>query len=257
MRLLERTTRRLAPTEAGRGFAEQARRLLADYDASVRAAANPEAPLHGLLRITAPTVFGRRHVTPVVTSFLDAWPSVRAVLLLSDRNLDLVDEGLDVAVRIGRLADSGMVARRVGEVRRLLVASSVYLKKCGIPKQPEDLANHTIIFTSGRSGQLAWRFRVNGRERTFRLEPRLIVNDVDAALLTAQAGLGLASALSYQVVDHLASGKLIRLLADFEVTPLPVQLVVPSARHLAPRVRVFLDHAAQHLGALPVVHGLP
>lgn len=187
-RLFERTTRRLAPTDAGRRFAEQARRLLGDYHAVMQGAADSDVSLHGMLRLTAPVVFGRRHVTPVATSFLDMWPALRIEMLLSDRNLDLIEEGLDVAVRIGRLADSGLMVRRVGEVRRVLVASPAYLAARGQPRHPDDLAGHDIIFTSSLLGPLVWRFHVDGQERAFRVEPRLMLNDIEAKLVAVRAG---------------------------------------------------------------------
>lgn len=246
-RLFERTTRRLAPTEAGRSLAERARRLLSDYAAVVQDTGDADALPHGLLRLTAPAVFGRKHVTPVVTRFLVAWPEIQVEMLLSDRNLDLIEEGLDVAVRIGHLVESGLVTRRVGEVRRVLVASPLYLAERGTPRVPEDLADHVVIFTSGRPGPVAWQFCVAGRDRSRRLTPRLMVNDVEAALVAARANCGIASALSYQVAEDLADGRLARLLPEYELPALPVHLVVPSARHMAPRVRVFLDYAARQL----------
>src|SRR3954463_5851837 len=147
--LVERTTRHLAPTDAGRDLAEQARRLIADYEASVSAAA--AAPLRGLLRVTAPVVFGRRHVTPVVLSFLDLHPEIDVELHLHDRNLDMIEERLHLAVRIGRLQDSGLVASRVGFVRRVLVASPEYLARRGCPACPDDLPQHDTIFATGVS----------------------------------------------------------------------------------------------------------
>lgn len=256
-RLFERTTRRLAPTETGRSLAERARRLLSDYAAVVQDTGDADALPHGLLRLTAPAVFGRKHVMPVVTRFLVAWPEIQVEMLLSDRNLDLIEEGLDVAVRIGHLAESGLVARRVGEVRRVLVASPLYLGERGTPRVPGDLADHVVIFTSGRPGPVAWQFRVAGRERSRRLTPRLMVNDVEAALVAARANCGIASALSYQVAEDLADGRLARVLPEYELPALPVHLVVPSARHMAPRVRAFLDYAARQLGLLAAVQALP
>ena len=250
-RLVERTTRRLTPTEAGKRLAERARRLLADYQAAVRE--DPAAPLRGMLRVTAPVVFGRRHVAPVVDSYLDRYPAMRAELVLNDRYLDLIEEGLDIGVRIGALADTGMVARRVGEVRRLLVASPAYLARRGMPRAVAELSEHEIIFTSGRAGAPEWRFRHNGQDRVVQLAPRLTVNEIDAVLLAAKAGRGLARVLSYQVADDIASGALVRLLPECEPPPLPVQLVLSSARHMAPKQRAFLDHAVEQLGALPVL----
>lgn len=250
-RLVERTTRRLTATEAGRTLAGQARAVLAGYADAVRDA--NEATLRGTVRVTAPVVFGRRHVLPLAIAFMDAHPAVAVDLVLADRNLDLIEEGLDAAVRIGALADSGLVARRVGEVRRVLVASPDYLAARGTPGTLNDLARHDAIFTSGRPVPVEWRFKEGARGRVVRLAPRLLVNEVEAALVGARMGRGIAMALSYQVADDLAAGVLVRLLPWHEPPPLPVQLVVPGGRHMAPRVRAFLDHAAQHLRMLEVM----
>lgn len=249
-RLIERTTRRLTPTAAGRQLAERARRLLAGYGDAVREGG--EGAMRGELRVTAPLVFGRRHVMPVVASFLDANRGLRVELVLNDRSLDLVEQGLDVAVRIGRLGDSSLVARRVGEVRRMLVASPAYLSRHGIPRDLKDLAGHEVVQFPGSP---EWRFRKQGRSVAVRVSARLVVNENDAMLLAVRAGHGLGRPLSYQVADDLAAHSLVRLLPDYEPEPLPVQLVVPSARHQAPRVRAFLDHATRALSALPVIRG--
>ena len=250
-RLVERTTRRLTATEAGRTLAGQARAVLAGYAEAVRDAS--EAPLRGTVRVTAPVVFGRRHVTPLVIAFLDAHPAVAVDLMLADRNLDLIEEGLDAAVRIGPLADSSLVARRVGEVRRVLVASPGYLAAHGTPRTPGDLARHDTIVSSSRPVPVEWRFKEGARGRVVRLAPRLLVNEVEAALVGARIGRGIAMALSYQVADDLAAGLLVRLLPDHEPPPLPVQLVRPGGRHMTPRVRAFLDHAVWHLGTLEAI----
>ena len=250
-RLVERTTRKLVPTEAGRRLVEQAGRVLAAYDEALREPS--AAQVRGVLRVTAPSVFGRRHVTPIVASFLDAWPAVRVELVLSDKSLDLFDERLDVAVRIGRLGDSSLVVRRVGEVRRMLVASPAYLARRGRPESPADLAGHDLIFTSGSSAPLEWRFGPGLRGQAVALSPRLVVNDTDATLLAVRAGRGIGRALSYQVADDLAAQTLQRLLPEWEPPPLPVQLVVPSARQLPQKTRAFLDHAARALSVLGVI----
>lgn len=250
-RLLERTTRRSRPTEAGKRLAEHARGLLTGYGEAVREVA--AAPVRGTLRVTAPLVFGRRHLTPIVASFLDAYPGLRVELVLSDRNLNLVDDGLDVALRIGALADSTLIVRKVGEVRRVLVASPSYLAGRAPLRTPADLARHDVIFTASGPGPLEWRFGGAAADAVVRLVPRLIVNDVEATLHAVRAGRGIGRALSYQVVDDLASSALVRLLPEREPAPSPVQLVVPSARHLAPKVRSFVDHAARALAALDVL----
>lgn len=249
-RLIERTTRRLAPTEAGLALAERARPLLDDYEAAVQA---PEqAALGGMLRVTAPVVFGRRHVTPCVLAFQDAHPAVRVGLELADRNLDLIDEGLDVAVRIGPLADSSLMAKRVGSVRRMLVASPAYLAAHAQPLTPGDLTGHATIVSFSRGGLLEWRFKQGGHDRVVRLTPRLLVNDIEAMLTAARAGHGLARALSYQVADELASGALVRLLQPFEPAPEPVHLLF-SGGMIRPSVRAFIDSASEWLGSVDVL----
>ena len=253
VRLVERTTRRLAPTEAGRRLALPARRALAAYDEALQAVADDGA-LRGLLRVTAPVVFGRRHVAPVVASFLETHPQVSAEVELADRNIDLIAHEVDVAVRIGSLADSTLVVRRVGQVGRLAVASPGYLERHGTPARPRDLAGHAILHSTGVPAAPVWRFAAGtAADRAVRLAPRFTVNEIEAVLAAACAGRGIARPLSYQVADELADGRLVRLLRDYEPAPAPVHLVVPSARHMAPTVRGFLDHAAVALTALAVL----
>jgi DNA-binding transcriptional LysR family regulator len=253
-RLIERTTRRLGPTQAGRRFAERARALLSEYSDAVGELSREQgAPLRGLLRITAPTVFGRRHVAPLATSFLDAHPGIRIELVMGERNLDLIDEGLDLAIRIGQLADSRLVTRRVGEIRRTLVASPAYLRHHSEPRGPRDLARHDVIYYSGFGSPTEWRFQARGRRQSIRLTPRIMVTDVDAMLSMVAAGRGIGRAFSYQVASEIASGRLVRLLPTFEPPPLPVQVVVPSSRLMAPAVRAFMDHTIKSLRTLSVI----
>jgi len=256
VRLAERTTRRLLPTEAGRRLAEQARLLLSDYSEAMRVAGADE-PLRGLLRITAPVQFGQRHVMPLVTDFLRTHPEITADVLFSDSNADLIEEELDVAVRIGPLVESTLVARRVGQVGRFLLASPGYIALRGAPAKIGDLASHDTIFIAARPLPAEWRFAEGERERTVRLAPRLTVNQVGAALSAAREGLGITRALSYQAADDLEAGYLVRLLPQAEPQPLPVHLVVSSKRHMPARTRAFLDHAANGLKALPAIHGTP
>ncbi|SDE91572.1 DNA-binding transcriptional regulator, LysR family [Massilia sp. PDC64] len=250
-RLFERSTRRLTPTEAGLRLAEQARRLLADYDAALQppGAGTPR----GLLRLTAPTVFGRRHVAPVVTRFLALHPDIQVDLTLSDRNVDLIEEGIDAALRIGAVANLTLVARRLGEVRRVTVASPAYLDRRGTPHVPADLAGHELIMSTSVRTMAEWRFRAEGREHVVRYSPRLRMNDVEAVLAAARDGFGIARALSYQVEPDLRAGVLRRLLADYEPEPAPVHLVMPSSRHMAPRLRAFVDFAVEEFAALDVI----
>jgi DNA-binding transcriptional LysR family regulator len=251
VRLVERTTRRLSVTEAGRAVAERARTLLNEYDTAV--AGLSEAPLRGLLRVTAPLQFGRRHVAPLVIGFLEAFSEMQVDLVLNDRNLDLIEHGLDVAVRIGPLEDSALLARRVGEVRRVLVASPAYLAKRGTPKKPADLADHDTIFGTTRSEPSEWRFGPPKRTIVVRLSPRLLVNEAEARLVAVRAGQGIARVLSYQVSEELEAGSLVRLLAAFEPAPLPIHLVALRSGHKAPKAKAFLDYAAASLARLRVI----
>ncbi|GEP02058.1 LysR family transcriptional regulator [Methylobacterium oxalidis] len=255
VRLLERTTRRLAPTEAGRALADEARAVLAAYEAALAGAS--DAPVRGLLRVTAPVQFGRLHVAPVVASFLDAYPETQVELVLADRNLDLIEDGLDLAVRIDRLADSSLLARRVGAVRRVLVASPAYLAARGLPRRPADLAAHDTVFGAPRTEAREWRFGTGRRATAVRLAPRLLVNEVEAQLIAVRAGRGIARLLSYQVVEDIAAGRLVRLLREHEPPPIPVHLVARGGPHRPPKVAAFLDHAAESLRRLAVIREEP
>jgi DNA-binding transcriptional LysR family regulator len=249
-RLIDRTTRRLAPTAAGLALLERARAVLSEYDAATTGTG--DAPMRGLLRIAAPVQFGRRHVAPIAAEFLDRFVDVEIELLLSDRYVDLIDEAVDVAVRIGRLTDSSLIARPVGEVRRLWVASPGYLNKRGIPRTPADLVGHESIRTVSL-GASDWVFAGVRKSKPLRLKGRLRVDDVETRLRAACAGRGIAQLLSYQVADDLAAGRLVRLLQSYEAPPIPVQLVSKSRVHRAARVDAFLDFAAKQLLALPAI----
>jgi DNA-binding transcriptional LysR family regulator len=251
-RLVERTTRRLSPTMAGRELAERAGAILADYDSALLGAS--AAPIRGLVRVTAPVLFGRRHVAPVVNGFLDSFPETQVELVLQDSNLDLIEEGLDVAIRIDHLAHSALLVRRVGEVRRTVVASPFYLAEHGIPTHPRDLVGHQTI--SSARGSREWRFGPTRRGPVVRVAPRLLANEMEAQLLAVRAGRGIARVLSYQVADELAQGTLVRLLREFEPPPIPVQLLARSGEHMAPKVRAFLDYSYPALRKLEAVRGV-
>lgn len=251
-RLLERTTRRLAPTEAGLALAARARLLLTEYSGAMSDVA--AAPVRGLIRVAASVPFGRLHVAKIVNSFLAAYPDTRVDLILNDRYVDLIDEGMDVAVRVGVLADSSLVARTVGDMRGVMVvASPAYLKKRGVPKRPADLAKHDIIFATVHQRPNEWRFGVGERGAVVRFTPKLTVNDIETQIVAARAGLGLARVLPYQIMGDLKAGRLVRVLEAYEPEPEPVHLVTPSAR-VTPKVRAFLDHAAAALARLPEIH---
>lgn len=212
------------------------------------------APVRGLIRVAASVPFGRMHVSKIVNSFLEAYPDTRIDLLLNDRFVDLIDEGVDVAVRVGTLADSGMVARAVGSMRGLMVvASPGYLARRGVPDRPAALAQHDIIFATIHQRPSEWRFGAGERGAVFRFTPKLSVNDVETQIVATQAGRGIARVLSYQVAADIRAGKLVRLLESFEPEAQPVHLVTPSAR-ITPKVRAFLDHATDALLKLDVIH---
>ncbi|MEW6759581.1 MAG: LysR family transcriptional regulator [Pseudomonadota bacterium] len=250
-RLFERSTRRLTATSEGLSLADQARRLLADYDTAIREHGST-AP-RGLLRVTAPMVFGRRHVAPVVTRFLMRYPDIQVDLVLADRNVDLIDNGIDVALRIGALDSSGLVARQLGTVHRVTLASPAYLERRGEPQAPEELVHHELILGTAVRGLAEWRYRVDEREQVVRFTPRLQMNDVEGVLHAAREGFGIARVLSYQAAPDLEAGSLTRILTACEPGPIPVQLVFPSARHMAPRVRAFVDFAVDEFSRLALI----
>ena len=250
VRLIDRTTRRQAPTEAGRLLHERARGLLGDYDAATLGVL--EAPVRGRLRIAAPVQFGRRHVAPIAMAFLDTHADVEIELLLNDRNVDLIDQAIDVAVRIGALADSGLSARHVGNVKRMWVASPAYLKRSGTPRTPEELAGHQALPGTFRTAQ-SWTFVRARRSGAVRVAGRLRVDDVETRLQAVLDGRGIGHFLSYQVAADLAAGRVVRLLRAFETPAIPVHLLTKGRTNRPPKIDAFLAFAAKRLQALPVL----
>jgi len=246
-RLFNRTTRALSLTEAGELALARARRLLGDYDELADALQGGGAP-RGVLTLTAPVMFGRLHIMPIVRDFLRDFPGMDVHLLLFDRILSLVDEGVDVGLRIGHLPDSSLIALRVGAVRRVLVAAPAYLAAAGTPRKPEDLAGHSFISTLGVVATPShWSLGAE-EDKAVRVRPRLTVNSVDAALDAAMSGLGVVRLFSYQVAEALAQDRLVRLLPDDEPPAVPIQLVRPPGR--APRkAALFIEAAAGALRA--------
>jgi len=247
VRLLNRTTRAVGVTEAGERFLAGARRVLADLDEIERAAAGEGTAPRGELRVTAPILFGRLHVSPIMIEFLERFPDVSVALSLIDRPVDLVEEGLDVAVRIGALAESSAIASRVGALHRIVVASPDYLARCGTPKAPAELGAHAIVAFSGMDGADRWVFRGQGGEASVAIRPRLVVTTAEAAVDAARAGFGITRVLSYQAADDIARGSLRRLLQAHEGAELPVHLLYPGGRHPPPKLRAFLDFAVPRL----------
>jgi DNA-binding transcriptional LysR family regulator len=238
VRLLNRTTRAVGLTEAGRRLLAGAKRVLADLDEIERAAAGEGAAPRGELRLTAPILFGRLHVEPLVLEFLRRYPDVSVGLALIDRPVDLVEEGLDAAVRIGALPESSAIATRVGTMGRIVVGSPDYLARHGTPRVPADVSAHSVIAFSGLSGDERWAF---SGDRTVAIKPRLSVNTAEAAVDAARNGFGLTRVMGYQAADDVARGSLVRLLKDFESEELPIHIVYPGGRHPPPKLRAFLD----------------
>lgn len=248
-RLFNRTTRSLTITDVGRRFLESARRLLADLDTAEKQAVGEPTTPRGHLAITAPVTLGRSALPPVVCDFLRDHPRVTASILLRDRVVSLVEEGIDVALRIGRLPDSSLIAKRVGTVRRVLVASPDYLARRGTPASPADLREHSLIAFTGLLPNREWRFFDGRKAIGVPLRPALEIDDAGATILAAETGYGITVALSYMVSDRLRAGRLVAILDGFAPTARPVHLVYPRARLVAPQVRAFIDVAAPRLKA--------
>jgi DNA-binding transcriptional LysR family regulator len=246
-RVFQRTTRSLAITEVGQRFLDSSRRLVAELDAAVEDAVGESAEPRGHLSLTASVTFGRMALAPVVTSFLAEYPRVTASVLLVDRVVNLIEEGIDVAVRIGNLPDSSLVARRVGAVRRILVASPSYLAAHGTPASPKDLRQHSVIAFTGLMPNREWRFRSATKQASIALAPRLEVNDATTAIEAAEAGHGITIALSYLVGERIRAEKRTPVLEAFRLPLQPVNLVYPSARLLAPKTQAFIAHATPRL----------
>lgn len=246
-RLLTRTTRVVRVTEAGARYVEDCRRILAELAEADESVSGLHGAPRGRLTVTAPVLFGALHVTPVVTEFLQRYPEVTASCWFLDRVVNLTDEGVDVAVRIGELPDSSLQAIRVGSVRRVICAAPAYLARQGEPQRPEDLNGHTVISAQAVTPAPEWRFNVDGEGRTVRLAPRMLTTSNDSAIAAAVSGFGLTRLMSYQVDALVRSGQLRLVLESFELAPLPVHLVHREGRHASQKARAFIDLAIARL----------
>jgi DNA-binding transcriptional LysR family regulator len=240
-RLLQRTTRSVALTDAGARYLVRARRILADLEEAEASIQAERTRPSGRLVVSAPIGFGRLHVSPVMSEYLKRYAEVSGELRLADRMVNLVEDGVDLAVRIGHLADSSLVARHVGEMRRVVVASPGYLKAHGEPKTPEAIASHQTIQFGGAAASPDWRFVRDGRDVRVTPVPRLTTNSADAAIQYAVRGGGLTRVLAYQAADAIKAGRLKILLAKFEPPSLPIHVVYPTSRLLSAKVRAFID----------------
>jgi DNA-binding transcriptional LysR family regulator len=246
-RLLNRSTRQLTLTDAGHAYLAACHRILDEVGEAERAAAGEYSAPTGELIVTAPIVFGRLHVLPVVTGFLAAYPDVAIRLMLADRITQLTEEHIDLAVRIGVLPDSSLVATRIGSIRRVVCASPAYLAEHGTPETPKDLAAHDCVTFEGLTAPAAWTFATGKTELTVPIRSRLRVNTAEAAIDAAIAGIGLTRVLSYQITAAVRSGTLRTVLEAFEPQPWPVSLVHAGQGLLPVKLRAFLDFAAPRL----------
>ena len=249
VRLLTRTTRFVRVTEAGARYAEDCRMILAQLGEADEAAAGLHAAPRGRLTITAPVGFGAMYVTPVVTEYLSRYPDVNVSCWFVDRVVNMLDEGVDIGVRIGELPDSSMQAIRVGKMRLRVCAAPEYLAKHGVPESPEALQTHVVIAASGATSTTEWRFSTQGTPGVVKLHPRMIATTADAAIAAALTGFGLTNVLAYKVDTHLREGRLKAVLGDFEPPALPVHVLHREGRQASQKARTFIDLAVERLRA--------
>ncbi|MCH7419227.1 LysR family transcriptional regulator [Pseudomonas mosselii] len=247
VKLLLRTTRSVRLTEAGGRYLQDTRHILASIVEANEAAAGINAAPKGDLAVTAPILFGKKFVMPCIVRYLQQYPEVDVSAYFLDRVVNLVEEGMDVAVRIGQLPDSGLKALRVGRMRRLLCASPEYLERHGTPRHPSELQKHEVIAAGTLSPRTDWRFGAIDDPTLIRMKPRLTVTSNDAAIAAASAGLGIARLLSYQVADEVAAGRLQVILAEYEEAPWPIHILHRESKYGSTKVRTFIDMLAEHL----------
>jgi DNA-binding transcriptional LysR family regulator len=252
-RLLIRTTRSVKLTAAGHRYVDDCRRILLALDEAEASAAGTFARPAGMLTVTTSVLFGQIYVVPIMTEFLDAYPDVIGRMVFLDRVANLVDEGIDVAIRIGQLPDSSYSAIKVGTVRRVICGSPDYFDRHGVPKQPSELSKHRIIAAVNASTSTEWRFGRQGKSITH-VEPALFCNSNEAAIVAARSGWGLTRVLSYQIGPDLQDGKLQTTLDEFGEAPLPIHIVHPEGRNAPAKVRAFVDLAASRLRANPLTN---
>lgn len=249
VRLFNRTSRRLELSEAGRSYLPAARRILEDVAEAERTARGEYTSPRGDLILAAPLVFGRLHVLPIVIGFLADFPQIDVRLVLNDRNANLAEDHIDLAVRIGELPDSGLVAAKVGEISHIVCASPDYLARRSRPRTPAELDRHDCVVFESPVPPASWNFGTGRSEMAAPIRPRLSVNTAEAAIDAAVAGVGLTRVLAYQAASALAEGRLEIVLGAFQPLPAPVSLVHPGGRLLPRKVRAFLEVAAPRLRA--------
>lgn len=251
VKLLNRTTRHVRATEAGERYLDDARRVIAAADEADEAAVGINAQPRGHMTVTAPVLFGRMYVMPGIVDYLQQHPDTSVSALFLDRVVNMLEEGVDVGIRIGELSDSSYRALRVGHVRRVLCAAPSYLQRRGIPQVPQDLKQHDVIVASSLSQNIEWRFVDQGEPSSVRIKPRLTVSSNDGAIEAATLGLGVTRLMSYQVAPMLAAGTLKVVLSEFESPRVPIHIIHREGRHASAKMRAFIDLMAEHLRAEP------
>jgi DNA-binding transcriptional LysR family regulator len=252
VRLLNRSTRRLSLTEAGQAYYERCARILADVDETEEAVSSLHAAPRGLLRVNAPMTFGMLHLAPAISAFMDRYPEMEIDLVLNDRFVDLIDEGFDLALRIGNLADSALIARKLAPCLRVACASPGYLARRGVPADPAALAGHDTLLYSNIANADQWRLTDReGFEHAVRVKSRLRVNNGDVLREAAAAGLGITLLPTFIVAEAIAEGRLKAILCDYRPLPTAVHAVYPHNRHLSTKVRAFVDFLAERFGPPP------
>jgi DNA-binding transcriptional LysR family regulator len=247
VRLLNRTTRRLHLTDEGAQYLDHCRMILsAVQDFELRLTLHQAQP-RGRLALTSSVMFGRRYIAPIAADFIERHPEVTAEFLFVDRVVSLVDEGIDVAIRIGHLKDSSLVAIRVGAVRRVVCASPQYLQRHGVPRKPADVTQHACVRHTGLAPRSEWLFRTGRRDVAIPVNAVVTCNEIDSALTACTRGVGLGMFLSYQAAPGRTSGDLEYVLEDFETEPLPVHVIYPQTRLMSTRVRAFVDECVTKL----------
>lgn len=249
VKLFRRTTRFVRVSEVGQRYLDDTRKVIAYADAADKAAQDVNTEPRGNIAVTASILFGRMHVMSGIIDYMQRYPAVDVSVVFVDRLVNLLEEGIDVAIRIGELPDSSYRALRVGSVRRVLCASPAYLAEHGVPETPDDLVKHKVILARGLNPIAEFRFVGNTRTYSIKVKPRLIVSDTPSAIEAAENGLGITSLISYQITPQLASGALKVILKDYEIKPLPVHILHSQDHYPSAKIRMFIDLMAERLRA--------
>ena len=246
-RLLMRSNRNISLTEAGHSFVAASRRILRDVGEAEREASGEYAAVKGELVLSAPIALGRLYLLPVVLNFLRDYPNIDIRLMLSDRRLNLIEDQIDIGLRVGELSDMSLVAKKVGTVRRVVCASPAYLSRRGTPQKPDDLKDHDCITFENTLSSQTWEFEFGRKAKSYPIHSRLVVSTAEAATDAAVAGIGLTRMLDYQIDRQRREGQLQLVLESFRSPPKPVHLIYESGKFLPPKIRTFLDFAAARL----------